>query len=168
MSEEAYGDGVRKGMPLSRARRYCPGAKVLLPDYSKYKKGLLAGWALASVVLFYDGEQPINIVNALVVLVLPQILLLAVWLAAAIPGSLTVLPGARATLGFLNPGRMAGRLAGIFSGNESRGLAMLWDPDRVARDAEGKKAPSIGLRVNVSVACGSSVGPKPKEQVRWQ
>ena len=94
--------------------------------------GLLTGWGLTSAVLFYDGNQPINIVNAVVVLVLPQILLLVVWLVAALPIRLPLFSGIGATLGFLNPGRLAGHLAGIFSAKENRGLAMLWDPDNVA------------------------------------
>ena len=94
--------------------------------------GLLTGWGLASVVLFYDGTQPINIVNAVVVLVLPQILLLLVWLLAAIPGRLSLFRHLGSTLGFLNPGRLAGHLAGIFSGKENQGLTMLWHPDNGA------------------------------------
>jgi len=94
--------------------------------------GLLTGWGLASAVLFYDGKQPINIVNAVVVLVLPQILLLLVWLLAAIPGRLSLFRHLGSTLGFLNPGRLAGHLAGVFSGKQNQGLAMLWHPDNGA------------------------------------
>jgi hypothetical protein len=91
--------------------------------------GLLTGWGLASAVLFYDGRQPINIVNAVVVLVLPQILLLLVWLLAALPGQLSVFRHLGAALGFLNPGRLAGHLAGILGEEENHGLTMLWHPD---------------------------------------
>lgn len=94
--------------------------------------GLLTGWGLASAVLFYDGRQPINIVNAVVVLVLPQILLLLIWLLAVIPGSLLPFRTPGSAFGFLNPGRLAGHLAGIFSRGESHGLAMLWHPDNGA------------------------------------
>jgi len=94
--------------------------------------GLLTGWGLASAVLFYDGKQPINIVNAVVVLVLPQILLLLVWLLAAIPGRLSLFRHLGSTLGFLNPGRLAGHLAGIFTAKENQCLAMLWHPDNGA------------------------------------
>ena len=94
--------------------------------------GLLTGWGLASTVLFYDGNQPINIVNAVVVLVLPQILLLLVWLVSALPMRLPLLSNIGTTLGFLNPGRLAGHLAGLFGEQETRGLATLWDPDNVA------------------------------------
>lgn len=94
--------------------------------------GLLAGWGLASAALFYDGNQPINVVNAVVVLVLPQILLLLVWLLTMIPGGLPVVRNIRATLGFLNPGRLAGHLAGTFSRKDNQGLAILWHPDNVA------------------------------------
>ncbi len=94
--------------------------------------GLITGWGLSSAVLFYDGNQPINIVSAVVVLVLPQILLLLLWLLATLPVKLPLFSNIGETLGFLNPGRLAGHLAGAFSKKENTGLAMLWDPDNVA------------------------------------
>jgi DNA polymerase-4 len=42
MSEEAYQDGVKKGMPLSLARRYCPKAHILDPRISVYRKAMTA------------------------------------------------------------------------------------------------------------------------------
>lgn len=42
MSEEAYQEGVRKGMPLSVARRYCRQAKVLDPRITLYRKAMTA------------------------------------------------------------------------------------------------------------------------------
>lgn len=42
MSEEAYQDGVKKGMPLSLARRYCPGAHILDPRILLYRKAMTA------------------------------------------------------------------------------------------------------------------------------
>lgn len=42
MSEEAYQDGVRKGMSLSVARRYCQRAKVLDPRIPLYRKAMTA------------------------------------------------------------------------------------------------------------------------------
>lgn len=92
--------------------------------------GLLTGWGLASAVLFYEGRQPINIVNAVAVLVLPQILLLFAWLLAALP--LPLFRHFGSTLGFLHPGRLAGHLAGVFSNRENAGLAIFWNPDNVA------------------------------------
>jgi hypothetical protein len=94
--------------------------------------GLLTGWGLASAVLFYDGRQPINIVNAVVVLVLPQILLLLTWLLAVIPGPLSPFRMLGSTFGFLHPGRLAGHLAGMISRGKNHGLAMLWHPDNGA------------------------------------
>ncbi len=41
MSEEAYQDGVRKGMLLSTARNRCRGAVVLPPQQEQYRKMLL-------------------------------------------------------------------------------------------------------------------------------
>ncbi|NHN36159.1 DUF2868 domain-containing protein [Pseudomaricurvus alcaniphilus] len=91
--------------------------------------GLLSGWGLASAVLYYDGQQPINIVNAVAVLVLPQILLLLLWLVAALPARLSLFRQLGTGLGFLNPGRLAGHLVGVFTSKPEQGLAMLWQSD---------------------------------------
>lgn len=40
MSEEAYRDGVRKGMPLRRARRLCPKARILAPHTARYEQAM--------------------------------------------------------------------------------------------------------------------------------
>ena len=42
MSEEAYQDGVEKGMSLALARRYCPKARVLDPRILLYRKAMTA------------------------------------------------------------------------------------------------------------------------------
>ena len=42
MSEEAYGEGVRKGMPLRQAMRICRGAALLAPRVSLYDKAMRA------------------------------------------------------------------------------------------------------------------------------
>lgn len=42
MSEEAYREGVRKGMPLRQATRICRGAAVLPPRVGLYHKAMLA------------------------------------------------------------------------------------------------------------------------------
>ena len=42
MSEEAYGEGVRKGMPLRQATRICRGAALLAPRASLYQKAMQA------------------------------------------------------------------------------------------------------------------------------
>ena len=42
MSEEAYQDGVEKGMSLSLARRYCPAAHIIDPRISLYRKAMTA------------------------------------------------------------------------------------------------------------------------------
>ena len=42
MSEEAYKDGVRKGMRLSLARNYCRRARVLMPQPALYRKAMMA------------------------------------------------------------------------------------------------------------------------------
>ena len=42
MSEEAYGEGVRKGMPLRQATRICRGAALLAPRVTLYDKAMRA------------------------------------------------------------------------------------------------------------------------------
>lgn len=42
MSEEAYQDGVRKGMRLNVARKYCRRAQVVTPQPTVYRKAMLA------------------------------------------------------------------------------------------------------------------------------
>jgi len=91
--------------------------------------GFIAGWGLASVVLFYDGKQPINIVNTLVILVLPQLLLLLLWVLTALPLRLTIISSMGAMLGFLNPGRLARHAAELFAGKDKQGLDILWHSD---------------------------------------
>ncbi len=41
MSEEAYGDGVRKGMRLTLARKYCRTAQVLAPQPALYRRAMM-------------------------------------------------------------------------------------------------------------------------------
>ncbi len=59
MSEEAYGDGVRKGMRLDRARRYCRRAQILMPRPRLYRRAMSA---LVAQVIHYtplveQGEE---------------------------------------------------------------------------------------------------------------
>lgn len=42
MSEEAYGEGVRKGMPLKQAIRACPKARTLPPRITLYQQAMQA------------------------------------------------------------------------------------------------------------------------------
>ena len=42
MSEEAYGEGVRKGMPLRQATRICRGVELLAPRVNLYQKAMQA------------------------------------------------------------------------------------------------------------------------------
>ncbi len=42
MSEEAYGEGVRKGMPLRQAIRICRGVELLAPRVGLYQKAMQA------------------------------------------------------------------------------------------------------------------------------
>ena len=42
MSEEAFQQGVRKGMPLTRARRICRDARLLAPRFDRYERATAA------------------------------------------------------------------------------------------------------------------------------
>jgi len=64
LHEITVGDAPKNGP--QGARLYHVLCVVLLVT------GLLTGWGLASAALYYDGQQPINVVNAVLVLVLPQ------------------------------------------------------------------------------------------------
>lgn len=59
MSEEAYGDGVRKGMRLDRARRYCRRARILTPRPQLYRRamGALVAKVLPYTPLLEQGEE---------------------------------------------------------------------------------------------------------------
>lgn len=90
--------------------------------------GLFTGAGLARAVLFYTGDRPINIVHALGLLVVPQILLLILWLVSVFPRRIPLFSSLQSALALLNPGRLAGRIAAL-SGVEGRQrLAMVWDP----------------------------------------
>jgi DNA polymerase-4 len=58
MSEEAYQEGVRKGMPLRRARRLCPKAPILAPHTARYEQAMadLLRQALPYSPLIEPGE----------------------------------------------------------------------------------------------------------------
>ncbi len=94
--------------------------------------GLLTGWGLARAVLYYTGNTPINIVNALVLLVIPQIILLLFWMLSTIPRSIPLLRSLQSSLRFLNPGRLTRHLCRFFPGQDRPSLAMVWDPDNAA------------------------------------
>ncbi|MBU1233258.1 MAG: hypothetical protein KKC77_10235, partial [Proteobacteria bacterium] len=59
MSEEAYGDGVRKGMRLDLARRYCRRARILIPRPGLYRKAMtaLVAQAIHYTPLLEQGEE---------------------------------------------------------------------------------------------------------------
>jgi len=90
--------------------------------------GLASGWGLARTVLYYTGERPINVFNVLGMLVIPQILLLLFWILAALPRTIPLFSSLQSALRFLNPGRLAGRVAGLFSPHSRQGLEVIWDP----------------------------------------
>ena len=91
--------------------------------------GLITGWGLAQAVLHYRGDAPINVVNVLAVLILPQLLLLAFWCLAALPFRLPLISGLRSLLGFLNPGRLARSLVQRIAPAAGQSTALLWDAD---------------------------------------
>ena len=59
MSEEAYQEGVRKGMPLRRARRLCRNAQILAPHPARYERAMadLLHQALPFSPLIEPGED---------------------------------------------------------------------------------------------------------------
>jgi len=91
--------------------------------------GLATGWGLARAVLYYTGSAPINIVNALGLLVLLQILLLLFWLLATIPNRIPLLGSLQSTLRFLNPGRLTRHLARLFPARSQQSLSLVWDAE---------------------------------------
>lgn len=90
--------------------------------------GLAGGWALARAVLYYTGDQPINVFNVIGLLVIPQILLLLFWMLATVPRAIPLFSSLQSTLQFLNPGRLARRVAGWFPPNARQGLEAIWHP----------------------------------------
>jgi hypothetical protein len=93
--------------------------------------GLITGWILAQAVLYYTGDRPINIINALALLVLPQIILLSLWLLASMPWKLPLFESMQSTLGFLNPGRLARHFTSFSSEQHRQSLAVLWDRENM-------------------------------------
>ncbi len=91
--------------------------------------GLATGWGLARAVLYYTGDAPINVVNALGILVFPQIVLLLMWLLAAIPRRVPLFSSLQSALRFLNPGRLAGLVARLFPRHRRQNLEALWDSE---------------------------------------
>lgn len=91
--------------------------------------GLLSGWGLARAVLHYTGVAPINVVHVLGLLVLPQLLLLALWLVAAVPRRIPVFSSLQSALRMLNPGRLTGLIARFFPEQRRRNLELLWGSD---------------------------------------
>lgn len=72
--------------------------------------GLITGWGTASVIYFYDGTHPVNVIHVLAVFaLLPLVLLVGfgVGLLPRVPGVSTLQDG----LGLLNPGRLLHLLA---------------------------------------------------------
>jgi hypothetical protein len=91
--------------------------------------GLAAGWGLARAVLYYTGDQPINIFNVIGLLVIPQIVLLLLWMLAMVPRAIPLLSSLQSTVRLLNPGRLARRLASFFPAHSRQGLEAVWDPN---------------------------------------
>lgn len=94
--------------------------------------GLATGWGLARAALHYDGTQPINVVDALGLLILPQLLLLLLWLLASMPVKVPLVSSLQSALRLINPGKLARPLARLFSSQSRQSLSMLWDTEQVA------------------------------------
>jgi hypothetical protein len=114
-------DGWKRGGGLATARLHhllCIGLAVA---------GFASGWGLAGAVLHYTGDTPINVVNAIGLLVIPQILLLLLWVVAAVPRRIPLLDGLRSLLRSLNPARLVQSIVERFPGRGGRGLEVIWD-----------------------------------------
>lgn len=93
--------------------------------------GLVAGWSLAEMVLHYTGDAPINIINVLAVLILPQLVLLLFWCMTAVPARLPLISNLQSALRFLNPGRLPRGLTQRFPFVAARRLEVVWDPENI-------------------------------------
>lgn len=93
--------------------------------------GVLTGWGLARAVLHYTGNEPINIVNALGLLILPQAILLLLWILSSLPVKIPLLSSLQSALRFLNPGRLARYLADLLPGKSRQSLSVLWDAENM-------------------------------------
>ena len=91
--------------------------------------GLATGWGLARAVLYYTGDAPINVVNTLGLLVVPQIILLLLWLISTLPYGIPLLSSLQSTLRFLNPGRLTRHLARAFPASGRQKLSLIWDAE---------------------------------------
>jgi len=91
--------------------------------------GLVSGWGLARAVLYYTGDTPINIFNAVGLLVVPQILLLLLWVLAAVPWTLPLFSSLQSALRYLHPGRLARLVTGFFPARSRQGLDVIWDSE---------------------------------------
>lgn len=89
--------------------------------------GLIVGWGLVQAVLHYTGDAPINVIHALAVLILPQLVLLLFWLLAML--RVPLLGHLGAVLRFLNPGRLTRLVAQRFPTPAEQRLGVLWDPE---------------------------------------
>ncbi|MGD8841843.1 MAG: DUF2868 domain-containing protein [Gammaproteobacteria bacterium] len=116
-------NGWQRGGGLVTARLYlllCMGLVVA---------GLAAGWGFAGAVLHYTGDTPINIVNAVGLLVVPQILLLLLWVVAATPCRVALLDSVRSLLRFLNPARLVQSVVERFPRRGGHGLEVIWNSE---------------------------------------
>jgi hypothetical protein len=116
-------NGWQRGRGLATARLYH------LLGIGLAVAGLAAGWGLAGAVLHYTGDAPINIVNAVGLLVVPQILLLLLWLIAAVPRKVALLDSVRSLLRLLNPARLVQSVVERFPRRGGHGLEVIWNSE---------------------------------------
>lgn len=72
--------------------------------------GLVTGWGAATAAFYYDGTDPVNVINVLAIFVVLQLMLLVLLVITLLPSSvLRLIPGARSVqeaLRLLHPGRL--------------------------------------------------------------
>ncbi len=91
--------------------------------------GILAGWGLTRAVLHYTGDEPINIIHTLGLLVVPQVILLLFWVLSLLPVRILFLDTLLSALRLLNPGRLTHYLADRLPGKNRHGLSVLWNTE---------------------------------------
>ncbi|MBT8447432.1 MAG: DUF2868 domain-containing protein [Gammaproteobacteria bacterium] len=115
------------------ANRAQMAATLNLVNLVFYLSGMLVGGGAAAAALRYDGSHPINIVNALAVLVGIQVLLLPLLLLAVLPRRTAMLAALQDVLGTLNVARLAGPVLRLAPAHTAAALRQLLDGTPAAR-----------------------------------
>ncbi len=124
--------------------------------------GVMVGWAVAFTLLYYEGTQPINVVNVLAVLVVLPLLMLVISSVVFLPGRwLAWLPGMRALQGalqMLSPGRLGVVFARILPQRKRDGLLALFGRARSNQHVYGDVLRWLLLKWSQILAVAFSLG----------